>query len=313
MPRPARLRCSSPSRRDVLAWGALATACGAAPRWASAQDNVVAETASARLEKARDGLWTLTSKPLEGGFDTICNGGFVAGGERVVCVEAFGQPVGAEWVLEQIRTQTGRLPSDVVLSHHHGDHVGGLGAFAALSEPPQVWTTEAMRARIQVPEGSAAAALLEEARLVDGSAELSLADSQVTLTALSGHTGSDLVTRVNDDATFFGDLVWNGLFPNFMDARPLELMKSVETLVAGAPEVLVAGHGERPAKADLDRFASLLGEVEAAARAGVEAGKSVQEVAAAFEVPASLGTWTLFSPNYFEVAFGKWFGDLGAG
>ena len=90
----------------------------------------------------------MVSKPLTGGFETLCNGGFAAGSERVVLFEAFGSEEGVNWVLDACRQATNRTPTDVVVSHHHGDHVGGLAALAQLSEPPQLFTTESIRATL---------------------------------------------------------------------------------------------------------------------------------------------------------------------
>ena len=119
-----------PSRRQTLLWFAAGVVGGAvAPRARSQNDLVVSEP-WADLVQVGDRAWAVLSKPRGGSFKTLCNGGIVAGADRVLAVDAYAGDEGAEWVIERCRELTGKAPTDVVLSHHHGDHVGGVGAFA---------------------------------------------------------------------------------------------------------------------------------------------------------------------------------------
>ena len=48
-----------------------------------------------------------------------------------------------------------------------------------------------------------------------------LGGRSLTLHPLSGHTPSDLAVDVDDQPVVFaGDLLWGGMFPNFVDAIP---------------------------------------------------------------------------------------------
>jgi hypothetical protein len=53
--------------------------------------------------------------------------------------------------------------------------------------------------------------------------------------------------------------------------------------------------------------------VEAQARAAVEAGRTLEEAAAAFQLPAPLSEWFLFSDAYPERALGAWMRELESG
>ena len=58
---------------------------------------------------------------------------------------------------------------------------------------------------------------------------LELGRRRVRLVAMDGHTASDTVAVVEDAGIVFtGDLVWYGMFPNFVDAKPSRLSASVE-------------------------------------------------------------------------------------
>ncbi|MEM9407366.1 MAG: MBL fold metallo-hydrolase [Acidobacteriota bacterium] len=297
------------SRRELLrdlAAGALALKV--LPSQLSAQTaEPVASAKFADVFALDDNVWAVISKPLTGGFETVCNGAFVAGSERVVMFDAFASPGGAEWVLEACRKATGRTPTDLVLSHKHMDHVGGLKAFAELEAPPKLWTTEPTRSAL--PGGwSGSIEVLDE-----GSAStLDVGGGSLELLTRSGHTASDVFAVVDDRINLAGDLFWNFFFPNFVDARPLELQASVRELLDRQVDSFVPGHGNLPSAEDFRTYAEALTAVETAARQGHEAGTPAGQAAAAFKLPSSLGDWTLFGQDYFEKAFKAWYRDLGA-
>jgi glyoxylase-like metal-dependent hydrolase (beta-lactamase superfamily II) len=304
---------SSPTRRELL--GGLAA--GGALTWlglgrafaqtiATSAAPTVADAAFASLLSIGDRMWATVSKPLEGKFDTLCNGGLVAGKEGVLAFDCYASAAGAGWLIEQSRAITGLPPTDVVLSHHHGDHTGGLGGFAQGSHRPQVWTTRAIRDRVAARAQGPAAEMLAAARLIDAETTVDLGGRSVVLTPLQGHTPSDVVARVDDQALFCGDLVWNGLFPNYVDALPDLLGPSVDTLLATKAQTVVPGHGPLPDRAALDRYKALIGEVEAAGRASFAAGKTPEAAAAELTLSPALGEWTRFSPDYFIVAMRAW-------
>jgi glyoxylase-like metal-dependent hydrolase (beta-lactamase superfamily II) len=133
----------------------------------------------------------------------------------------------------------------------------------------------------------------------------------VRLVARSGHTPSDLVVELPDAGVVWtGDLVWNGMFPNYVDAIPSRLSEHVRALWAQSATTYVTGHGELSDATALDVFIDLLDHVEAAARRAIEAGTPLDVAGASYEVPESLGAWHMFSPRYPEVAFRAWVRDL---
>lgn len=272
----------------------------------------VADSTSAGLFEIGERLWATVSRPLDGGRDTLCNGGLVAGTERVLAFDAYASAAGAGWLIAQARTLTGRAPTDLVLSHHHGDHVGGLSAFAALDPQPRLWLTQAIDERVRPGQIGPKRELLDAAtHLAPGApTEIDLGGRKITLTAFSGHTASDIVARVGDDATFYGDLVWHRLFPNFVDAEPHAWSTTIATLFADPAAVNVPGHGPLPTVSDLARYRALLDEIEHTARAAYAAGTPAADAARGYTLPESLGSWTLFNPRYFEIAFGAWHREL---
>lgn len=277
-----------------------------------------------RLEQVGERVWALVSTPLTGDRTTLCNGGIVAGRDGVLMVEAFASDAGARWMAEQARALTGRAPTHVVVTHYHSDHTGGLRG-ACTTDPAgtpgaanvvgsaRLHATAATRDLTGTRNQGAAVDLLADAILVDPAAgdSIDLGDRRVTLTPHDGHTPSDVSLRVDDSPVLFcGDLMWNGMFPNFVDAVPSRLTRSVRALRASGATTFVPGHGTVATVPEMDRYLALLDSVEAAARRAVERGVSAEAAGAEYKVPAELGEWMLFNARYFERAIGAWMKEL---
>lgn len=313
------------SRRDFLAHSAscaahLAALAAGAPLFArrafaatppgSARRLAAAEPWG-RLEAVSDGIWALISTPLTD-RTTLCNGGIIAGRSGVLVIEAFASDAGARWMAERARALTGRAPTHVVITHYHADHTGGLRGLVPGADVTLL-TTQATRELVTARNQNAATELLAAAGPVDAAAptRLDLGGRTVILEPHDGHTASDLSIRVEDPSVVFaGDLFWNRMFPNFVDATPSRLTRSARRLREFGAGVLVPGHGALATPADFDRYLALLADVERAARAAHGRGMTAVEAAAGYRVPERLGEWALFSPRYFERAIGAWMLEL---
>jgi glyoxylase-like metal-dependent hydrolase (beta-lactamase superfamily II) len=279
---------------------------------------VVAAEPWGRLEQVGDGIWAMVSTPLTGSRTTLCNGGIVAGRDGVLMVEAFASDAGATWMAEQARALTGRAPTHVVVTHYHSDHTGGLRAACASGAPSRatLHATATTRELTTARNQGAATDLLADAVLVDPAAgsTLDLGGRRITLAPHDGHTPSDVSVRVEDSSVLFcGDLMWNGMFPNFVDALPSRLTRSVRALRASGATTFVPGHGTVATVPEMDRYLALLDSVEAASRRAVERGITAEAAGAEYKVPAELGEWLLFNPRYFERAIGAWMKELRPG
>lgn len=313
------------------AWVAVALTAGtvtAQRSQARTLSDPVVTTPFARIEKLGEGVWAVVSTPFapdggRGDRTTLSNGGIIAGRDAVLVVEGFNMPAGAAWLSDQALALTGRRPTHVVATHYHLDHVGGLAGFRRGAEGPDLLMT-ARTGALSVernglarpvegsPFGKAPPVLLPTLVLPEAEAVLDLGGRKVRLVARTGHTDSDVTVELDDPRVIFGgDLLWNGIFPNYVDANPLKLSTAVRALLAEPAALVVPGHGSLSVARDLSAYAGVLDAVEAAARRSHAAGLPLEQAAAAFTLPAGLGAWTLFNPGFYTNAFKAWYRVLG--
>ena len=320
----------TPSRRDFLkisggcvAHLALASACApltARRKWTAPAHPTVATTPFARLDLIGTDTWALVSTPLGGDRTTFANGGIIAGSSGVIAVEGFYRPAGAQWLAERARELTGRWPTHVVLTHYHTDHSGGLAGYTTAAGKPTLRATA--RTRDLVFGGGAVAPANDEALTrafadvvivaADNPGTIDLGNRRVRLDSLSGHTASDIAI-IDDDAgiAWAGDLMWNGMFPNFVDAVPGTLAASVRKLEKTRAKTFVPGHGAVADRAALARYLGLLDDIEVAARRGHKEGTTAAQLSSAYTIPPALGEWVASKPS-LERAMTAWYRQLNA-
>jgi glyoxylase-like metal-dependent hydrolase (beta-lactamase superfamily II) len=269
-----------------------------------------------RIERIADGVWMLISTPLagdhaSGAMRTFSNGGIVSGRDGVVAVEGLATAEGSRWLAGEARRLTGRWPTHVVLTHYHGDHSGGLGGYHTDGAAVEILGTEVTRRLIERkrPEAALPTTIIPTTSMT----ELDLGGRRVRIQPREGHTSSDLSVEVVDPRVVWcGDLVWIGMFPNFMDATPSRQTAHVRKLAAEPATLWVPGHGSAARLGELRGFLTLLESVEQGARDAIRRGIPAAEAAREWSPPRALGEWTKFSEDYYEVAFRAWERELGA-
>jgi glyoxylase-like metal-dependent hydrolase (beta-lactamase superfamily II) len=279
---------------------------------------VVAHEPFGRLEAIAPGVWALISDPFGGDRTTLANGAIIAGTRDVMLVEGLYTPAGALWLRAQALALTGRLPTRVLLTHHHGDHVDGISAYMPLSSlTPRVACTTVIRdAVLTRATTDALQSRFSDIEVIPNSGEhdIDLGGVRVRAQSLQGHTASDVVVWHHDAKVVIGgDLLFNGIFPNYVDATPSALRRAVTQLQGRGKEWrYVPGHGAVMTDADLTQYIAMLDAVEGAARAAHGRGQSVADAAAAWSIPASLGEWRLFGPAFLPRAITAWYRELDA-
>jgi glyoxylase-like metal-dependent hydrolase (beta-lactamase superfamily II) len=296
-----------------LLW--MSAGYGAARKLYAAQPHGPVRTTEmwARVEELGPGVWGIVSTPLAGprGSDswrTVCNGGIIVGRSEVLLLEAFTSPEGARWAVEVATQLTGRRPTLALVTHFHGDHTTGIPEYAGGANPIPVRSTATTRGLLQGKDP------LPEPVIPDqGESQIDLGGKVVKLVSRLGHTPSDVTIEVSEPHVMFcGDLVWNGMFPNYRDAIPSKKAASVRALLSAGDVPYVPGHGNLARKADLERYLTLLDDVGEKARDAIAKGIPLDQAAEAYQLPAGFQDWVMFSPTYFKVAFQAWGKELGA-
>jgi glyoxylase-like metal-dependent hydrolase (beta-lactamase superfamily II) len=287
--------------------------------WArSSLGATVAREPFGSLERVAEGVWALISTPLSGDRTTISNGGLIVGRNAVLAIEGFNQPQGAEWLATRARELTGRWPTHVVLTHYHADHANGIAGYLTANAHPELRATQRTRELVverNKPADTARVDALEHVVLLsaDSPTTLDLGGRVVRVIPRRGHTESDASIELEDPSIVFcGDLFWNAMFPNYVDAIPTQLSQSVRALRRTRDTLYVPGHGALGKAPEYDRYATMLDEVEHAARAAHGRGATATDAAATFALSASLGEWTLFSKAFYTRAFEAWYKELSA-
>jgi glyoxylase-like metal-dependent hydrolase (beta-lactamase superfamily II) len=286
--------------------------------WASTHvGRVVAREPFGNLEKVSDGVWAMISTPLTGDRTTLSNGGIIAGQNAVVAIEGFNQPAGAQWLAGKAKELTGRWPTHVILTHYHSDHANGIAGYRSNEQHPGLRATERTRdlvvQRNTPADETRTAAMADVVLLPTSPSTLDLGGRVIHIVPRNGHTDSDASIEIEDPSIVFcGDLFWNAMFPNFVDAIPTKLNASVRALRRTRDTLYVPGHGSLGRAAEYDRYVAMLDEVERGARKAHAAGASTADAGAAFTLPASLGEWTLFNKLFFQRAFEAWYKELKA-
>ncbi|HEY6828150.1 MAG TPA: MBL fold metallo-hydrolase [Gemmatimonadaceae bacterium] len=286
--------------------------------WESNLGTVIAREPFGNLEKISDGVWALVSTPLNNDRTTVSNGGIIAGRNAVLAIEGFNQPEGAGWLADKARELTGRWPTHVVLTHYHADHANGIAGYFAKGDRPAVHATDRTKTLVlerNQPTNADRTAALRDAVIISATAptSLDLGGRSVRVVPRLGHTESDLHLELDDPAiTFCGDLVWNAMFPNFVDAIPTKLAASVRALRRAKGTIYVPGHGPIARDAEFDRYVAMLDEVERAARKAHTDGVAPATAGGNFSLPSSLGEWALFNKIFYQRAFEAWDRELRA-
>lgn len=301
-----------------IAAAASASSLLARRAWASIPfGGVVASEPFGRLEQLAEGIWALVSTPLSGDNTTVANGGIVAGRDGVLVIEGLMTPLGAQWLAGKAKELAGRLPTHAVVTHYHADHANGLAGYSSGSAPVahvSAVTRELVLSK-NLPTEPNRTRVFGDAVVVDAErpSTLDLGGRRITLVPRRGHTASDLTIEVEEPSVVFGgDLVWNGMFPNYVDAVPSQLSASVAALRRSRDTRYVPGHGGVASSDDLARYVAVLDEVEHAARRAVAAGTPAATAAASFRLSQSLGEWLMFSPTFMPRAFVAWERELRA-
>jgi len=195
----------------------------------------------------------------------ISNAGLFVGEDSLLAFDALGFPVQTKAFIAASKRVSGGKPfSDLISSHHHGDHVAGNQFFVPatiLSNP--YCRDEVVKAAPKTPSTWPA-----QEGLADGTEVRKLVPPNVTFEQnlvyyVGGnkvefrfigpaHTWGDLIAYVPDHKIIFGaDLAFFNLVPYCHNAHVSKWMEAMEKVLKMDVDTIVPGHGPVGGKKEL--------------------------------------------------------------
>jgi cyclase len=189
------------------------------------------------LQKVADGIWTVTTEQSS-------NASWFTLGDDVVAIDTGGDAATGKAILEKIQETAGKPVRFVIITHAHGDHVGGLGPFLAAGAKIICHENTATALASLIEPSSRAhsgiLALSERLLLFSGSRRAAI------YYLGPAHTNGDLVVFLPEEKVLFsGDVALVGRAP-YMLAPDMD-PKGWETVIGRLAQLDVAkvvpGHG----------------------------------------------------------------------
>ena len=219
----------------------------------------------------------------------INNTGFVVGSDHVLSIDTCATERRTRAYLEAVAARTGRTPSLVVSTHHHGDHTNGNGLVpGATVVGHRRCRQEMLRSGILRPAGIfepvewGAITLAPPVVTFDDRLDVHMDDFVVELHhfGTAAHTTNDVVAWLPAQRVLFtGDLVFNGGTPFFLMGSAAGMLVALDRLVELDPDIVVPGHGEPGGPEMFDMVGEYVRFVQDVASEGRAKGLSPLEAA----------------------------------
>jgi len=272
----------------LVALGALSLAVSGQAPPAGPTAKAIAAT---KIEKVKDNLYIVTGSGIE---DTSA----FSGGNTAVFITDAGVtlvdtklPGYGQTILDRVKTVTSKPIVRIINTHTHGDHTGGNEFFGANVESIVQENTKANMARMDEFKGAKAQFLPK--RTYKDRLTLGAGKDQIDLYYFGpGHTDGDTFVVFTGLRTMHvGDMfAWKAL-PYIDPANGGSIVEQPKTLakvVAGVKNVdtIINGHIPVGSFNDLKEYAEFTQDFVTFAENAVKAGKTVDQAAAQYKVPA---------------------------
>ncbi len=263
-----------------------------------------------RLEPLEDKLYVLHGGCMCGNtLFYIADGGVV-----MVDTKVSGQ---GEAILEQLRTVTDKPIAMIINTHTHFDHTGSNTEFGVIGQIVAHENAKASLMKTSCPPVTNCdgfkgdnASFLPNVTFSD-TRSLTVGTDQIDLYYFGpGHTDGDTWIVFPDIRVAMGGDLFGAKGVPFIDVdnggTALGYAETVANAVEGLKNVdtVISGHVEAYPWDDLVRYAEFHRNLETYALAGLEAGQSAAEVAAAYTSPASLTDFSFtepFATNFIQL------------
>ena len=210
---------------------------------------------SYQFSEISDGVFALVPS-FEHRF--TCNIGIIVDDDELILVDTGGPQSAYEELVHTLK-RFSQPVRKIILTHGHGDHVGGAHHFPGTS----IYCSEACCQSLKAPPMIDALKKLhppiaEELEIfqhpkptetVSSSAAIG---NRINISVMKGHTTGDLVVKIPDaDLVFTGDLCFFGHIPLGIGADFRTWLTSLETLQTGGAQTIIPGHGPVGGQSDI--------------------------------------------------------------
>ncbi|MCX6562675.1 MAG: MBL fold metallo-hydrolase [Candidatus Aminicenantes bacterium] len=223
------------------------------------------------------------------------NGGFFIGAKGVVVIDAKMTAEAAKQTIAEIRKITPLPITHLLITHSDLDHVNGLGGFPpGLKILAHAQTKKDMDEAFQKDEAlKPLLAYLPNQTFTDDFDLKGLGEEIRLLYFGPAHTSGDIVVFfAAEKVAFIGDLAFIGRDPLIHKQKggtSFGLVKALKDLLALDAETYIAGHNDPLTKNDIQGLMTSVEEKQAKVRDMIKAGRSLDEIKAAFGIAAAAG------------------------
>ncbi len=239
----------------------------------------------------------------------VANTGFVVGEKEVMAIDAEMTADSAQKMIDEIKKNTPKPLTKMILTHSDGDHVNGLTAFPrGLEIISSTGAKNEMAEAAKAPNSQALQAYLPTRTFAD-KLDVSFIPERLQLLHFGpAHTSGDIVVFFPArKLAFVGDLVFIGRDPLIHRAKggtSSGLIKTLQALQALDADRYVPGHGGIVTKSDIEGELKSLQEKQEKIRSLIKEGKSLDEVKGAFGIPVTAAKPGAMSfPSLVEVIY----------
>ena len=237
--------------------------------------------------KVAPGVFSVSSRFVEG------KSGIVIGTDAVLAIDACNYPDEGQAMVDFIRS-SGRRPDRLALTHGHGDHILGSGAFKGAEVYAHALTPGVIRRQLARWAERSGESLSEvESPVIwptvtfNEMLHIDLGGRRVRLFHAPGHSEDAVCAYVEESRVLFGgDTVVTGIVPAIGDGDSVALEATLRGLSEMVVETLVPGHGSVLHGAErvhewICWWSDYLSKVRTHVRRALERGESAESVAEA--------------------------------
>jgi cyclase len=265
-----------------------------------------AAVAATKIEKVKDNLYVITGSAVDAPNFTGGNIAVFITDAGVVLVDTKVPGMG-QVLLDRIKSVTSKPVITIINTHAHGDHTGNNGAFGANVDSIVHENTRANMATLDEFKGDGAKFLPK--RTYKDKITIGAGKDEVDLYYFgAGHTNGDTFVVFPALRTMHaGDMfAWKAL--PYIDplnggsvlAHPQSLARAVAAITN--VDTVIPGHLQVVPWSDFKEYADFSQEFVAFARAQIGAGKTVDQAAAAYALPAKYKGYIVAVDPSFEGA-----------